>query len=702
MQQKTYGSFIILLSLLLVSCPHLVTPDKIIYLFEVPGITAPVYGVAPVTANIDTEQYSGTVAWSPKTSLFAESTVYSANIELTAKEGWTFEGIPANSFTVTGAVSRNEAGSGSVVAVFTATEDPSTITSLAIPGLVVPVAGNAPVNSAIDTLQYSGTLIWSPSDNPFKSLTEYTAHIELTAKTGWTLAGVAANSFTVAGASSTNAADSGSVAAVFPAKDSWTLMYYGDADNDLEAYLLMDVAEMKDGLQTDTNINVIVLFDRIAGDSGNSDVFGEDFNDTRLYRIISGGVQRLGGASQMPDITTKSTYEANMGDVATLASFIDFCKANYPAYHYALILSDHGGGARSLSVEDVLPKSITPAIPESVHKAICWDDTSGGDALYTAEFTDGLTSAHSVDLLVFDACLMGTAEVAYQYRPGTGDFSADWLAASAPTVWGFGLPYDAILERIIGGGEGNGTTDTTVGGNEVYVDAITMTPRQLGGLIVEEQFDSTTNQSGESFSLFDLSRAASVKSAVDALAVALASDNEMQDTETIRGSLDSPGTMYYFDAISESEWINNPYFDLYSLAVRISTSASFSAPVKSFAATVATEVDTMTVYSFGGPEYTTQGFTTNRNGLSIFFTDGNRLVAITDQYQNQYQYPSWAFEWWYSPIDTNIWWPGGHYYGKLAWCIDGRTDADSRVQNWFELLDEWFDNPTDDWNGVTY
>jgi clostripain len=102
----------------------------------------------------------------------------------------------------------------------------------------------------------------------------------------------------------------------------------------------------------------------------------------------------------------------------------------------------------------------------------------------------------------------------------------------------------------------------------------------------------------------------------------------------------------------------------------------------------------MTFYSFGGPEYTTQGFTANRNGLSIFFTDGNRLDAT-------YQYPFWAYEWWYSPIDTNAWWPG-NYYGKLAWCIDGRTDDDSTVQNWFELLDRWFDNPTDDWNDVTY
>jgi clostripain len=30
-------------------------------------------------------------------------------------------------------------------------------------------------------------------------------------------------------------------------------------------------------------------------------------------------------------------------------------------------------------------------------------------------------------------------------------------------------------------------------------------------------------------------------------------------------------------------------------------------------------------------------------------------------------------------------------YGRLAWCRDGATEGDGAVQNWFELLDSWFD-----------
>lgn len=93
----------------------------------------------------------------------------------------------------------------------------SVITIAAIPGVVVPVRDAAPVTTAIDTDQYTGTISWSPADDPFAAETVYTATITLTAKAGNTLTGVAENFFTVAGATATNAAGSGVVTAVFPA-----------------------------------------------------------------------------------------------------------------------------------------------------------------------------------------------------------------------------------------------------------------------------------------------------------------------------------------------------------------------------------------------------------------------------------------------------------------------------------------------------
>lgn len=97
----------------------------------------------------------------------------------------------------------------------------SIINIAAIPGVTVPVRGATPVTEITETAQYTGTVSWSPDDNPFAATTVYTATISLVAKPGFTLTGVTADFFTVAGATSVaNSADSGVVTAAFPATGS--------------------------------------------------------------------------------------------------------------------------------------------------------------------------------------------------------------------------------------------------------------------------------------------------------------------------------------------------------------------------------------------------------------------------------------------------------------------------------------------------
>lgn len=106
-------------------------------------------------------------------------------------------------------------------AAATVTDTPNeVITLLAIPGVTAPVTGETPDETAIDTDEYTGTITWAPTDDPFLITTVYTATIVLTAKTGYTLTGVLEDSFTVAGATATNSADAGTIAAVFPATEA--------------------------------------------------------------------------------------------------------------------------------------------------------------------------------------------------------------------------------------------------------------------------------------------------------------------------------------------------------------------------------------------------------------------------------------------------------------------------------------------------
>ena len=106
-----------------------------------------------------------------------------------------------------------------------------------------------------------------------------------------------------------------------------------------------------------------------------------------------------------------------------------------------MIISNHGGGAKTLK-----------STSSSITKDICQDVTNGGDIMYTGEISDVLTSNESVNVMVLDACLMGSVEFAYQFRNDSSNtgFKSDYMVASPALVRGEGLPYTTMLERIRG------------------------------------------------------------------------------------------------------------------------------------------------------------------------------------------------------------------------------------------------------------
>jgi hypothetical protein len=188
------------------------------------GVTAPVTGATPVTTITQSDQFTGTITWSPAVaSTFAPATVYTATITLTAKSGFTFAGVTSNFFTVAGATASNTINSGTVTAIFTETN--STVVNIAaISGVTAPVTGATPVTTITQSDQFTGTITWSPAvASTFAPATVYTATITLTPKTGFTFIGVSANFFTVASATATNNINSGSVGAVFPTTNLITI-----------------------------------------------------------------------------------------------------------------------------------------------------------------------------------------------------------------------------------------------------------------------------------------------------------------------------------------------------------------------------------------------------------------------------------------------------------------------------------------------
>ena len=97
-----------------------VVQETIVNISDIHGVTVPVTGETPVTTITETEQYTGTVTWSPNDAAFAAGTQYTATVTLSPKNGYKLDGVPENFFTVDGAVCTNAAGSGVITAEFPA------------------------------------------------------------------------------------------------------------------------------------------------------------------------------------------------------------------------------------------------------------------------------------------------------------------------------------------------------------------------------------------------------------------------------------------------------------------------------------------------------------------------------------------------------------------------------------------------------
>jgi len=228
-------------------------------------------------------------------------------------------------------------------------------------------------------------------------------------------------------------------------KAKWTVMVYMAGDNNLDGAALRDIEEMA-RVGSTKDVNVLVQLDRL-----------EDKKTRRFLITKGGGYERD---------CLEIFGETNTGDPKVLEDFLTWSTERYPAERYCLILWNHGSGwwedarsrAAALKTSDTRyrpsalrgslfrHKTDTPA--NTVHRSICYDDTSGGDALDNSELKNVLARACTVigkkiDILGMDACLMTMVEVAWQLRD-----SVEILVGSEIEEPNDGWPYAEILQFL--------------------------------------------------------------------------------------------------------------------------------------------------------------------------------------------------------------------------------------------------------------
>lgn len=186
-------------------------------------------------------------------------------------------------------------------------------------------------------------------------------------------------------------------------KKAWTVLVYLDGDNNLSSFCAQNVDQMQK-VGSDSNLNIVLLYDNGATTHG--------------YYYVQNGATGL-----LNDIGNP-----NMGSVQTAKSFITYAKDNFPADKYMWVYWNHGGAVdRSLAAG----------------RGVCWDDTSNSH-LSEVDQKDIMTFAtqqfgKALELVGFDACLMATAEIFYQYRG-----VANYMVASEQTEPGTGWDYTAL------------------------------------------------------------------------------------------------------------------------------------------------------------------------------------------------------------------------------------------------------------------
>ena len=220
----------------------------------------------------------------------------------------------------------------------------------------------------------------------------------------------------------------GACSADSPAAESgsWTILTYSIADTDLEPYMMEDLDELGTSGGHE-NLNIVALVDR-STDYGDDDVLGlNSWSGGKLLEITDGGATEL-----------ENLGDVNTGDPQVLADFIARGIADYPADHYALVISDHGAS----------------------WPGVGGDESSDQDSLELWELNEAIAAGveaggiEKLDLLGFDACLMATYEVASTLAP-----LAERLLASQELEPGHGWDYSSFAMV----GENGGATVDELG-----------------------------------------------------------------------------------------------------------------------------------------------------------------------------------------------------------------------------------------------
>ena len=334
----------------------------------------------------------------------------------------------------------------------------------------------------------------------------------------------------------------------------WTFIVYIAADdNTLEEAAIGDFMEMA-SVGSNDDLNIVVQLDRIP----RYDDSYSDWTDCRRF-LVTEGLTPADGNEMM------SIGEVNMGDPATLVSFVEWAASNYPAEKYALIISSHGKG----------------------WEGSCWDETSDNDNMDLSEMRSALSDISAfigrpLDMIGFDACLVGMTEVAYEVHE-----YASVMVASEHSEPSSGWPYDAILTPL------TATPDINAA--------------ELATIVVDSYYTAHTPTS-YTMAAVDLTKIDTVVNGLNDLAQALLGIYAGADVQTVKNYASTVTTTLDEAIIYEShgtKWPGSHGLAIYFPKVQEEFDATYNAGTVSLAGDTAWEEFLIGYFTYAGNDWIT-------------------------------------------------------------------------------------------------
>jgi len=223
-----------------------------------------------------------------------------------------------------------------------------------------------------------------------------------------------------------------------PARKKMTVLYFVDGKNNLSSMAEHSFKSLAE-VGSDENVNIVAQLGLMKKD------------------VLRGLVGHDG--IQNPENLGK----ADMGNPETVRDFVEWGMKNFPAEKYMVVLWNHGAGFKGVLTD------------EEAH-SIC-DNRELAAALERAQVNAGA----KIDLLNFNACLMGQGEVAFEYRN-----AARYIVGSEEVEAGLRIPIPGLYGTTPQHKVLQGAMEVLKDAKEVYKTRGEISTEQLAKLFVYE------------------------------------------------------------------------------------------------------------------------------------------------------------------------------------------------------------------------